>query len=493
MCVEASCGRFAIALPYMSDGCDARRNRVLSSCYQERISLLAIKMSFRSAVSVFNTMTERKGTDDELPLSTFCDDIEYVGTRLITYKESLAQRILAAHNFNPETGLYLNNELPEEYKTARHKTITVNPSDIMGCSNETLSKMYYDTDNGCGPEQFSKPDMETYPIEKARRGLRKNLPPDQVEEVCRKYILHNNTKVRGKDKWILRPFELETDSSEILYVSIDAVLVPEQCESRVRGGKTHLKDKKTFISHWNIRLELDNTHYSVTAANKDEAYRETIAVILKNGLYCRYIVFFTDGEKCIFEDIDTYFSFWDHTVYLDWFHLQEKVFNLMTMIIKADRVIDPHGKTEYYKTGTRKGEIKSQEKISLSRLYARELCLILWYGNTTEALSYLAHLNPDVIKSQHWLDELISYLSNKKRWITCYALRKKAGLRNSSNGVENQNMVTVSNRQKKKGMSWREKGSAVLASLTALFDNQEATDWFYNHQLSFKINSIGNT
>ena len=489
MWVETSCGRIAMALPRTSCGFGVRCGRVLSSCYQERIAFLATKMSFRNAVAVFNVMTRREGTADELSLATFSSDVECVGARLIAYKESLAAAILSEHHFSPDTGLFHGNELPPEYKTAPHKTITIRPSEIMGYSEESFSKEFLDPGPGPAEGDFSKPDMEEYPTVKVRRTSRKSLTPGEAEKACREYVLHNNNRGRDINKWVLRPFEFEADSSEVLYISIDAVLVPEQCESRLAGGKSRQKDKKTFISHWNIRLEFDNTHYSVTSADKDEAYRETLAVILKNHLYTKYIVFFTDGEKCIFDDIDRYFSAWEHTIYLDWFHLQEKVFSLMTMIIKAERVVDPHGKTEYYKRGSRKGEIKSQEKTSLSRLYARELCLILWYGNTPEALTYLANINPDVVKSQYWLDELIAYIRNKKQWITCFALRKKAGLRNSSNGVESQNMVTVSNRQKKKGMSWRKRGSAVLASLTALFDNREAADWFYNHQFSFQLNN----
>ena len=442
-------------------------------------------MSYRNATDIFNVMTYRKGTADELSLSTFASDVEYVGTRLIRYKETLTRKILTEHNFDPATGLYNGTELPMHYRTSSHKTVTINPSEIMGCSDEEFSKRYLESTETNVQEEYSKPDTSDYHMVKERRTSRKRLSPDEVEEVCRQYITRNNNSSRDTNKWVLRPFELEADSSEILYISIDAVLVPEQCESRIKGGKKQLKEKRVFISHWNIRLEYDEFHYSITSVDKDEAYREALAFILHNGLHNKYMVFFTDGERCIFDDIDRFFSSWEHSIYLDWYHLQEKVFSLMTMVIKAKRVIDPHGKTEYYKTGPKKGKIKSQEKTSLSRLYARELCLILWYGNCIEAKSYLSHIDPDVIKEPYWHNELISYIKNKEKWITCFALRKKAGLRNSSNGVENQNMVTVSNRQKRKGMSWRENGSGILASLTALFENNEATDWFYNRQFCF--------
>jgi len=492
MMVEASCGRFVVALPQGDNGLLMNCSRVLSSCYQERISMLATKMSYRNAVLVFNTMTGRSGTKDEIPLSTFNDDIEYIGTNLIQYKKDCAKEILTTYKFSPDTGLYTDSIFPEEYRTAVHKSITIVPSEIMGYTEEEFSRKYLvpmPLSSGYGKEVFSKPDMEVYPIVKTRRSSRKTLLPDTIKDTCHQYVLRNNNKERDVNKWILHPCELEIDSTEVLYISIDAVLVPEQSESRVKNGKCQLKEKKTFISHWNIRLEYGTQRYSVTSTDKEEVYKEILAVILNNKLYNKYMVFFTDGEKCIFEDIGRFFHNWKHSIYLDWFHLQEKVFSLMTMIIHAERVIDPHGKTEYYKTGSKKGEVKSQEKTSLSRLYARELCLILWYGNTDEAVFYLNHLDPDVVKSEYWLNELISYIENKKQWITCYALRKRAGLRNSSNGVENQNMITVSKRQKKRGMSWREHGSSVVAALTALFDNNEAKAWFYKRQFSFVLNT----
>ena len=210
-----------------------------------------------------------------------------------------------------------------------------------------------------------------------------------------------------------------------------------------------------------------------------------MAFMLGNHLLGRHIVFFTDGEGCIFDDIKKYFSNWEHDIYLDWYHLQEKVFSLMTMIIKPERVADPRGRTEYYKKGPRKGEVKSQEKTSLSRLYARALSLILWHGNANEGIRYLRKIDPGVIKNNEKLDELIGYIKRKKKWITCFALRKRAGLRNSSNGSENQNMVIVSKRQKKKGMSWRTAGSGELAALSALFENQEEKSWFFEDKISF--------
>ena len=67
-----------------------------------------------------------------------------------------------------------------------------------------------------------------------------------------------------------------------------------------------------------------------------------------------------------------------------------------------------------------------------------------------------------------------------------YAMRKKAGLINSSNSVENENEVIVGDRQKMDDrMFWREQGSGTLASITCLYANHEDEGWFFNREFSF--------
>ena len=92
-----------------------------------------------------------------------------------------------------------------------------------------------------------------------------------------------------------------------------------------------------------------------------------------------------------------------------------------------------------------------------------------------------------MIKSTQQIDKLITYLNNKRAWIDCYAIRKWAGLRNSSNGVEGQNNENVADRQKHNRTSWCSLGSATLASLTSLFSNGEENEWFVNGNVNFKM------
>ena len=91
------------------------------------------------------------------------------------------------------------------------------------------------------------------------------------------------------------------------------------------------------------------------------------------------------------------------------------------------------------------------------------------------------------------LNSLLTYISTdekgKGKYITCYAMRKKAGLLNSSNSVEGENEVIVGERQKvDERMFWTVQGSGPLASLTCIFANGEDIDWFIKGHFSFKKN-----
>ena len=112
---------------------------------------------------------------------------------------------------------------------------------------------------------------------------------------------------------------------------------------------------------------------------------------------------------------------------------------------------------------------------------------MLWVGNVEEAEDYIKNIDPSLIQNKEAIDELLTYLQNKGKYITCYALRKRAGLRNASNIVESANRRMVSGRQKHRGMLWSDAGSDAITSLTVLFMNHEETLWFYQHEVTFAM------
>jgi hypothetical protein len=115
------------------------------------------------------------------------------------------------------------------------------------------------------------------------------------------------------------------------------------------------------------------------------------------------------------------------------------------------------------------------------------LLSILWLGKVDVAIEYLKSLDSSKIKNKEHIENLIAYFERNWSYIPCYALRKKLGLRVSSNRGEKANDMIVAKRQKHNGMSWSKPGSSGLANITALFINKEAENWLTQRKLDFKL------
>jgi hypothetical protein len=130
-------------------------------------------------------------------------------------------------------------------------------------------------------------------------------------------------------------------------------------------------------------------------------------------------------------------------IILDWYHLQLKVKNLMSMIAlnKTDK-----------------------------ELFINDLKFLLWNGNAAEAIIYIDNLSR--VKNETKQKELRDYLEKHQDEIINYGLRKDAGKTIGSGRGEKQNDIVVAHRQKKKGMAWSPKGSSSLAVIKVNRINQ---------------------
>ena len=120
-----------------------------------------------------------------------------------------------------------------------------------------------------------------------------------------------------------------------------------------------------------------------------------------------------------------------------------------------------------------------------------QLLPCLWHGCVDRAIALLQTVEPAAIKNQDALDTLIAYLQRNRPYLPCYSVRKRLGLRNSSNRGEKANDLIVSDRQKHNGMSWSKSGSAALATVSALVRNREFKHWFQTSTLSFSFSPAG--
>jgi hypothetical protein len=145
------------------------------------------------------------------------------------------------------------------------------------------------------------------------------------------------------------------------------------------------------------------------------------------------VVAITDGARSIRITLHAIFGL-TVCIILDWYHLQLKIKNLMSMIAPNK---------------------------TLKVQYCKELKALLWYGKVADAIAYIEAI--DQVKNEQKLKELRDYLEKHQHEIINYDLRKKAGKTIGSGRCEKANDLIVAHRQKKKGMAWSKKGSAALA------------------------------
>ncbi len=247
-------------------------------------------------------------------------------------------------------------------------------------------------------------------------------------------------------------------------ISLDDVCCKKQKAGGRRKGSPP-KEKREMVNNTvaHIQNRMKAT-YTLNTPTITQMMIIVLAFLLHNGLMSipGQLVFFTDGARDLRSAIQNMFSFLPFKIILDWYHLQKKCKDLLSMAI--------NGK-----------QIKNQ--------LLGELLAWLWLGKVDMAMKILRNVKEDAIKNKKELENLINYFDRNRSCIPCYALRKKLGLRVSSNHVEKANDVVVSNRQKHNGMSWSADGSTSLATLTAVRCNSEDSNWLLKHDISFQFNA----
>jgi hypothetical protein len=245
-------------------------------------------------------------------------------------------------------------------------------------------------------------------------------------------------------------------------ISVDDVLCKKQKVSGRKKGSPSPKKKervKNTVAH--IQSGKGET-YTVTTATIAQMMMVLVAFLLSNGLILipGPVVFFTDGAEDLLVPIQKVFAFLPFKLILDWYHLDKKCQQRLSMAMKG------------------------KEK---RNMVLQELLAWLWIGKVDQAIHFLRSLDPNDIKDAEHIEKLIGYFSRNLSFIPCYALRQKLGLRVSSNPVEKANDLLVSNRQKHNGMSWSASGSNSLAILTSLRRNDEHMQWLLHHDIRFQF------
>lgn len=232
----------------------------------------------------------------------------------------------------------------------------------------------------------------------------------------------------------------DEQAEEIIWLS-DGICVSEQKARRDRQAKSGKERTTTDMA---MMQRKDGGYWTLIAGKgveKVSYYRAEVAKEYGQQAAELAVVANSDGARSIKHETKKLFG-GDVCHILDWYHLEAKIYQLMTQI------------------ATGKDAKKESSEILIEAL---------WKGETEKAIS---HLEEIAVKNAVKQKELIGYLEKNKDSIIDYERRKQAGKIIGSGRMEKQNDVIVAHRQKRKGMSWSKNGSLSLALVTAQFNQR---------------------
>ena len=383
------------------------KQRLRSVSLRELSLRLVSRLSYRDTTDVLNRALHREG-DDGARTSTMEDWVESFGKSLSEGYTSKAEEILESYHIDKQSGLI--------------------------------------SEGASLPPSVQNPE----------------LPAVIGEKQARHLITEYN---RGRDRMTKLKYDelasgIEDGTGKCCYISIDDIGVRFQKPER----KGKCKKNRSFIENTVIHIQAEGKQYTLTAIGMDKAFKQLVAFLLENKLMEDYrLIFFSDGAACIRDSIGKYFGFRQHTIILDWLHLEKKCNEFLSMGIKGPK--------------DEKQRIK------------KELASILWTGRYQRAINYLESLKKSQVRNSVKIGELKDYIRRKSPNLTCYALRHELKLRISSNRVEKANDLVVATRQKHNGMSWSRNGSGALAIITATMINGEMEEWLTKRRIEYRMAS----
>lgn len=254
--------------------------------------------------------------------------------------------------------------------------------------------------------------------------------------------------------------------AESVNLSIDDVVVKQQKRHRSRPDEQDesLEEEeqvgRKYVHNTVAHLQHQEHTYCVTGQGVPTVLRILLGYLLNNALLSYRLQCFVDGQKTLQASILRAFAWFSNLgMILDWYHLEDKCKRQLSLAMKG-------------------ATLRNDALTALSHL--------LWYGRVESALECLRNLPTADIKNPDAIRVLIGYLERNRPYIPCYEVRKRLGLRNSSQIGEKMNDLLVSGRQKHKGMSWSVSGSSAMAALEALKRNNEYQHWFAYHDIELK-------
>ncbi len=413
--MDTELGRVTMNVPETIAAGFKPKERILSIGQEELLTMACSVMPYEKAVEFINRVQHRS-VIDRVCKKTVSDYISRTGKDILEKKLAAADKILSENGFDPETlAPAPADTLPE---------CVVLPPDDSGVKRQELYK-----------------------------------------DIMNKYNEGKEEAKQIKDPVLIEQVELVSDNT--VYIGIEDVGISRQKENRSEGeakppGKPKRTASKKYVQNTVVKVLSGKNSYNINANSMINAFKQLLAVLIVNGLLNgKVLVFFADGAEIIRDALEKFFPFLHFRLYLDWYHLEKKTRELLSMAVKG----------------------KKDERTRIRE----EVNQRLWAGNIDDAVSYIRDLPDRNIKNTAMIEETVSYWNRKRPYICCYALRSLLGYRSLGSAVEKANDILAAKRQMNKGMSWSDQGSTSLTSIITLLSNHELEGYLHHRTVAFKF------
>ena len=280
---------------------------------------------------------------------------------------------------------------------------------------------------------------------------------DEVTKVIDEY-----NEGQDKDRQIdaTQSHEVFENPAYSVNISVDDVGVTEQ-KADGRSRDSVAKESKHHVQNTVIHIQQGVKKYIIDGLGIRQTMILLTSFLLHNGLLTnKNIIFFADGAPEIKNAIKDIYGWRPYQIILDWYHLKKKCKERLSMALKGSKIRND---------------------------VLKEVLSLLWLGKVDSAALYLLNLDNSKVRNAEEIKKLIGYFNRNLSNIPCYALRKKLGLRTSSNQGEKANDLVVAQRQKHNGMCWSKPRSSGLANIRTLFLNKEEENWVTRRELNFRL------
>jgi hypothetical protein len=425
------------------------REMCRTACMDEIMLMFPIDESYRNSVEKIDRVL-RRDEGEGVKSRTLADIVVREGENIQAYLIEKAQEILSANSFDkngkPAEGTVVFTDCEA---TGIHE---LSNTDGMN-SNQNTTGVEKEPPN-TGLDKSGEVDCSCKAITISAPVV---IPKDKVKAAIDNY---NKDKPLGKQIDAGRVDEIYEDRMNVVNVSVDDVQVVKQKEKERKKGSP-AKEKREWVKNTIVHISCNKMVYLLNGSSIIVALMLLTGFMLNNDIaYIGNLVFFTDGARDLQNAIMGMYGWRSYKIILDWFHLEKKCKELLSMGIKT--------------------KIAKEAVLTV-------LLTLLWLGKVDDTIEYLENLDTSIIKSEGKIKELIGYFEKNTKNIPCYALRKELRLKISSNSVEKANDNIVSNRQKDNGTSWSKSGSVSLSSVQVMFKNNESDNWIRRRTFGFKF------